>query len=113
MTHTTSVGRKLADVGRQALANVLLVIEQGLQREGAGVVKSLLAFALEDAAKAGRGVAFAFVLGMLLKNLFFGALEHAVQAAQKGRGKDDLAVVGGFVVVPQEVGDGLYEIREF
>ncbi len=104
------VGREVAEVGDQVLADMLLVGEQARQGEAADVVEGLLALATQEDVDVH---AFLGPLRVLRDHRVLGRLEDAVQPPQEGEGEDDLAVVGLLVVTPEKVGDGPEEGGEF
>lgn len=110
LEHVTGVFGEVSEVCDQVLADVLLVGQQARQGEFTGVVKGLLALALEERVQVD---ATFLALLELSQDLGFRALQHAVKAPQESEGKDDLAVVRLLVVAPEQVGDRPEEVGEF
>jgi len=89
-------------VGAQVFTDVVLVAHEFFQIHGRGVVKELAGFAQQERI----GVQARFLTQSLFcQHLGLGGLQHAVQPAQHGKGQDDLAVFGLFVVTTKKVCD--------
>ncbi len=94
--------REPLDIGIEVGANIVLIAEQFDEIERRRVVKSLFGFALEERL----GINALSGLGrLLLQNRVFRHLQDAIQAAQDGKGQDDLAIFGSPVIPAQQIGD--------
>ena len=91
------------DIGGEVGGDVVLVAHQLAHVERRGVHEGVAGDAQQERLGVHPG---GFPLGLLREHGRLGGSQHAVQAAQHGERQDDLAVLRGLEVAPEEVGDG-------
>ena len=102
LQHLTHIGAEAIDVIAQVGGQVWGVLEQALEVVEGGVVEG------EAGGPAELGIEvcqLALEVAVGIEDLLLGGLQHAVDAAQHGKGQDHILVLAAFEGIPQQVGD--------
>lgn len=92
-------------VGEQIFAQVFGVADQGGQVVAAGVVEGVLVPGAGFEQDWADGQAFGFSFSDDFQDFWLGVCQDCVEAAQDGEGQDEVAVLVGFEVASEQVGD--------